>query len=371
MFGKSYAEAWVDIMVGYKSHYKNLKGNSKYIKYTVGTPMGLYSSWSISTFCHHFVLYICCRLLNRKWSTSLYKLLGDDIVIWDSDVALKYQEVIELLGVKVNAAKTFISSKYFEFAKRYFTPIGEISPFSYKAINSSIDNISIFYNEIINHKEKGWIPVISASNNVLQYYDKLFPIYRRKSKKRRENKVLLLECLYKRLAGHSSDAELVNLVLVGMGLPTMSCNFNNRYPSIIRTAIIEALRKCIIECQGDTKDRIYSALIEATGPSYCNDENAINSIYNHPFTYIVGEYCENSYIELCKTLKEYENYPIGEIPLKFDTLVVVDTTRIMQARNYEKVIMGKDNIISALRGLLRKQLVEDDHFPGVLKEEKP
>lgn len=56
-------------------------------------------------------------------------MLGDDIVIYDDDVALAYKELVSLLGVHVSEAKTHCSKEFFEFAKRYFYQREEISPF--------------------------------------------------------------------------------------------------------------------------------------------------------------------------------------------------------------------------------------------------
>lgn len=47
-----------------------------------------------------------------------YAILGDDIVISNRDVALKYREIISHLGVKISEAKSHESNNLYEFAKR-------------------------------------------------------------------------------------------------------------------------------------------------------------------------------------------------------------------------------------------------------------
>jgi len=44
--------------------------------------------------------------------------LGDDIVIKDNDVAARYREIMEALGVEISVQKTHVSKDTYEFAKR-------------------------------------------------------------------------------------------------------------------------------------------------------------------------------------------------------------------------------------------------------------
>jgi len=55
-------------------------------------------------------------------------ILGDDIVIHHDVVAMKYREILQNLGVEVNAQKTHTSLHCFEFAKRWFYHGLEVSP---------------------------------------------------------------------------------------------------------------------------------------------------------------------------------------------------------------------------------------------------
>jgi hypothetical protein len=72
--------------------------------------MGFYSSWTSFAICHHYVLYVCCRKLRISWFSAKYKLLGDDIVIWDEHLALLYRDImIKTLGVEISDSKTHIS----------------------------------------------------------------------------------------------------------------------------------------------------------------------------------------------------------------------------------------------------------------------
>jgi len=53
-----------------------------------------------------------------KYPFRDYILLGDDIVITDDQVALKYTECIKALGVEISEAKSHVSENTYEFAKR-------------------------------------------------------------------------------------------------------------------------------------------------------------------------------------------------------------------------------------------------------------
>jgi len=56
--------------------------------------------------------------LSQRQAKRCYMILGDDIVIHHDVVAMKYREILQNLGVEVNAQKTHTSLHCFEFAKR-------------------------------------------------------------------------------------------------------------------------------------------------------------------------------------------------------------------------------------------------------------
>jgi hypothetical protein len=92
------------------------------IKYQVGHPMGVYSCWAIFTLTHHFVVQYAARLAGYTYFSD-YAMLGDDICIWNSGVASKYEGLIKLLDVSISIHKSFIPRSLtgpcnVEFAKR-------------------------------------------------------------------------------------------------------------------------------------------------------------------------------------------------------------------------------------------------------------
>jgi len=62
-----------------------------------------------------------------------YELLGDDIVLFDPQVAHHYLVVMKLLGVEINQAKSVVANRpAFEFAKITGFRGVDVSPISWK-----------------------------------------------------------------------------------------------------------------------------------------------------------------------------------------------------------------------------------------------
>lgn len=143
--GKSYGQAWADLLV--KREYflpaketSTLSVSETWLKYSVGQPMGAYSSWAMLNLCHHLILqYICSQIYGLgKWY-ECYEVLGDDIVIFDRKVADRYLELMEKqLDVACNQSKSLIAPTrpVIEFAKRVSIGQDEVSAFSWRQLRS-------------------------------------------------------------------------------------------------------------------------------------------------------------------------------------------------------------------------------------------
>jgi hypothetical protein len=80
--------------------------------------MGALSSWAMLALTHHLLVQYSATLVGRKCWYSNYELLGDDINIFDEDVANSYLSVMDRIGVSINLSKSVISTRHcFEFAK--------------------------------------------------------------------------------------------------------------------------------------------------------------------------------------------------------------------------------------------------------------
>jgi hypothetical protein len=114
LIGTDKAEAWEDIMVGYDFNFQG-----KNVRYACGQPMGAYSSWPTFALNHHLIVRMAAKRAGFPVTFNCYSLLGDDIVIGDSQVAYEYKKLISTLGVDISEQKTHESSHTFSFAKRW------------------------------------------------------------------------------------------------------------------------------------------------------------------------------------------------------------------------------------------------------------
>jgi hypothetical protein len=120
-YGANIAQLWKQVLTD--RWFYHPKGP---VQYKAGNPMGLLSSWPVSTFTHHAVKAFCaykCNIRNYR-----YLILGDDTLDTNETVYKKYLKTIQELGVSISVSKCTRSKQgYAEFAKRLFTPKGEIT----------------------------------------------------------------------------------------------------------------------------------------------------------------------------------------------------------------------------------------------------
>jgi hypothetical protein len=125
------------------------------VKYRVGQPMGAYSSWAMLAITHHWILQHSSFLLGKSGWNEDYEILGDDLVIFDSDLADQYLKICKSLGVEINISKSIISSKpVFEFAKRLIHFGTDVSPIHFKQfigtnVSARVENL-IYYFKVNN-----------------------------------------------------------------------------------------------------------------------------------------------------------------------------------------------------------------------------
>lgn len=97
------------------------------VKYSVGQPMGAYSSWAMLALTHHVIVRYAA-LQAGLTEVPNYVVLGDDIVINHDQVASEYLIIMRTLGVSINMSKSIVSKDMVEFAKRWATPDIDLSP---------------------------------------------------------------------------------------------------------------------------------------------------------------------------------------------------------------------------------------------------
>lgn len=104
------------------------------VSYTVGQPMGFLSSWASMAFAHH-VLVRWAATIEGIHDFNKYALLGDDIVIWEESVALRYKHLLKRLGVEISLAKSFEEKGIAEFGKTYFNRGRDLRPIPASNLN--------------------------------------------------------------------------------------------------------------------------------------------------------------------------------------------------------------------------------------------
>jgi hypothetical protein len=121
--------------------------NKEMIKWAVGQPLGILSSWATCTlFHHHLVWYSAFLFFGDHRPFEAYEILGDDIVIWHEGVAKVYACLLDELGIEINQSKSRLyqgkgGSVIFEFAKRIGVANKEITGIPYDLLKAASKSI--------------------------------------------------------------------------------------------------------------------------------------------------------------------------------------------------------------------------------------
>jgi len=141
-------------------YIKPLKRN---VRWEVGQPLGLLSSFpSFSLWDHDFIQFAANyeRFHNGKPLRFFkeYRLFGDDVVIYDKEVAQRYQNLMSMIGVKINLTKSVLGDKdnnQIEFAKRLALRGQEMSSIKHNILEKSSEIHMLDLVDIL--RERGFI----------------------------------------------------------------------------------------------------------------------------------------------------------------------------------------------------------------------
>jgi hypothetical protein len=133
--GQGFGVAWRKLLVD-RDYILTQDGVSERIRYSVGQPMGALSSWAMLAVTHHFLVQYCAQLAGKRlpgdWYDN-YELLGDDIILFDEEVARQYLLLMEGIGVPINLSKSVVArNNTIEFAKVTVTADQNVSALSWK-----------------------------------------------------------------------------------------------------------------------------------------------------------------------------------------------------------------------------------------------
>lgn len=184
IFGPELSQLWQRILTDRTFH-------SKYgdVRWEVGQPLGLLSSWPAFALWHHIIIEF---LAFQEGITSFreYEILGDDVVIWNRTVGLRYETFIPSIGIPINSTKSLrgtATGSQVEFAKRIGLNGRELSGISYH----------IFENQSL-----GQIPqliTLMGSRSLINHgadYFSLSPVYPRNRNKQDKASFIISYCLH-------------------------------------------------------------------------------------------------------------------------------------------------------------------------------
>jgi len=124
MLNQELGEAWYTVMTQRDFYVKDLGAS---VRWKVGQPLGLLSSFPSFALWHHDIIQYAANLERLKNGKPLrffkdYRLLGDDVVIFNTKVAETYQLILRDIGIPINLEKSVIgdrSNSQIEFTKRF------------------------------------------------------------------------------------------------------------------------------------------------------------------------------------------------------------------------------------------------------------
>jgi hypothetical protein len=155
-YGKVVAENWINVLAN-----RTFSSKIGEIRYEVGNPMGLLSSWSSSTFVHHalveFILFKC-KTNTRKLKNFKYLVLGDDLLMNSKSVYNTYVKILtQVVGIQISLQKCTISCEgSCEFIKRLFRKGVEVTGFPVELYKKAISDFSDFVSLLHILEERGY-----------------------------------------------------------------------------------------------------------------------------------------------------------------------------------------------------------------------
>lgn len=124
-----FVEYFLEVSRGWWSIPSNVPSDLEYVSWTQGQPLGLYPSFASFGLSHGLLLL--GLLGTEKWNNHFF-ILGDDVVILDSDLHSKYRYLLTVLGCEVSESKSISSSHLCEFAGLLIFPDAVVPQLKWK-----------------------------------------------------------------------------------------------------------------------------------------------------------------------------------------------------------------------------------------------
>jgi hypothetical protein len=124
------------------SHPAYNKHLDRYVHYTFGQGQGLGPSFNVATLAHYELLE--AFRISLGLSKGLFRLVGDDVIIANHELAHSYMVWMDACNVEINLTKSIISNSLGEFAGSQITPKGIIKRPKLDEISSNDAVVSLF-----------------------------------------------------------------------------------------------------------------------------------------------------------------------------------------------------------------------------------
>jgi len=308
---------------------------TEYLRYSVGQPMGAYSSWAVFTITHHLVVQYAARLCGYI-DFNDYILLGDDIVIKNNKVAHKYITLMTRWGVDISPTKTHVSIDTYEFAKRWIKNGKEITGVPLKGLFQNWNNPFIVYGELLNYLSKLPIHRGTVLDLVAKLYDKL--PYRFSKKMRIHSSKKIYNLLYdfhfsmRFSFGNLTYDEFRNYIMKKNPYESFTLPSFDQFPSYMKGIISDGLENEAAKVSSDILKQ-YTSFETKFQEEYID----LNVLSDWPL--IKGYY--NHLNNLKKLIKDYNS----------ESISLIDSALGMRLNNFDKIVAMHRNKSEAMTHL--------------------
>jgi len=143
MGGRALGEAWLSVMT---DRTFLVKATKQSLRWAVGQPLGLLSSFPSFALWHHDIVQFSYSRLRARRGYPLkffkeYRILGDDVVIFNKEVAGEYQFLMKsIFQIEINMTKSVIGdskNSQIEFTKRLALRGNEMSSIKHNILTKS------------------------------------------------------------------------------------------------------------------------------------------------------------------------------------------------------------------------------------------
>lgn len=117
-------------------YYRAEDGSYRTASFTRGQPLGLGPSFASFALAHNLILQGLCEKVGVR-PLDTFRVLGDDVVICDTNVNRLYRATLKNYGCTVSESKTITSDQVAEFAGMVITPKGPIPTYKWRTVVGS------------------------------------------------------------------------------------------------------------------------------------------------------------------------------------------------------------------------------------------